>query len=37
MTDFKAINAFLSDFLFSSGRLDFPSDNDRARYPKGIH
>lgn len=37
MTDFKALNAFLSDFLFSSGRLDFPSENDRTRYPKGIH
>ena len=37
MTDFKTINAFLSDYLFSSGRLDFPSENDRIRYPRGIH
>ena len=37
MTDFKALNAFLSDYLFSSGMLDFPSDNDRVRYPRGIH
>ena len=37
MTDFKAINAFLSDYLYSSGMLDFPSDNDRTRYPRGIH
>lgn len=37
MTDFKALNAFLSDYLFSSDMLDFPSDNDRVRYPRGIH
>ena len=37
MTDFKVINAFLSDYLYSSGMLDFPRDNDRARYPRGIH
>ena len=37
MTDFKVINAFLSDYLYSSGSLDFPSDNDRTRYPRGIH
>lgn len=37
MTDFKVINAFLSDYLYSSGCLDFPSDNDRARYSRGIH
>lgn len=37
MSDFKVINAFLSDYLYSSGMLDFPSDNDRIRYPRGIH
>ena len=37
MADFKTLNTFLSDYLYSSGMLDFPSDNDRARYPKGIH
>lgn len=37
MTDFKVINAFLSDYLYSSGMLDFPRDNDRERYPRGIH
>ena len=37
MTDFKALNTFLSDYLYSSGMLDFPSDNDRIRYPRGIH
>ena len=37
MTDFKVINAFLSDYLYSSGSLDFSSDNDRTRYPRGIH
>ena len=37
MTDFKVINAFLSDYLYSSDMLDFPSENDRTRYPKGIH
>ena len=37
MTDFKTLNAFLSDYLYSSGNLDFPSENDRTRYPRGIH
>ena len=37
MTDLNVINAFLSDYLYSSGSLDFPSDNDRARYLRGIH
>lgn len=37
MFAFKVINAFLSDYFFSSGMLDFPSDNDRVRYPRGIH
>lgn len=37
MTDFKAINTFLSDYLYASGVLDFPSESDRTRYPRGIH
>ena len=37
MTDFKILNAFLSDYLYSSGKLDFPNENDRAKYPQGIH
>lgn len=37
MTDFKAINTFLSDYLFASGMLDFSSENDRTRYQRGIH
>ena len=37
MTDFKALNAFLSDYLFTANKLDFPSENDRARYIRGIH
>ena len=37
MADFKTLNTFLSDYLYSSGMLVFPSENDRARYPKGIH
>ena len=37
MTDFKALNTFLSDYLYSSGMLDFLSENERARYPRGIH
>lgn len=37
MTDFNVINAFLSDYLYSSGSLDFPGDNDRTRYLRGIH
>ena len=37
MSDFKVINAFLSDYLYSSGMLDFLSENERARYSRGIH
>ena len=37
MTDFKALNTFLSDYLYSSGMLDFLSENERARYSRGIH